>query len=237
MKPAIIGAMDIEVETIRAAMTRKHTASEAGMDFTEGMLADQPTVVVRCGVGKVRAGMCVQILKDRYAITHVLNTGAAGALHPRLRVKDVVISKDAVYHDVDATAFGYAPGEVPQMKRVAYPADAKLIAVAEKAILNVDQNLHYQIGRIATGDQFISDPRQKRRIFEMFQADCCEMEGAAIAQASFLNGLPFVILRAISDQADGSDLITYAEFEKKAADNSTRIVLEMLRVMASWEHC
>lgn len=235
MKVAIIGAMDIEVKMLWSSMTDRHVEKYAGMEFAEGRLCEKAAVVVRCGIGKVRAGMCVQILKDHYAVTHIVNTGAAGSLNPRLHIGEIVISKDAVYHDVDATAFGYAPGEIPQMHRVAYEADIGLIHAAEKAAMHGD--LPFVQGRIATGDRFVSDIKEKIRIRETFHADCCEMEGAAIAQASFLNGLPFVILRSISDQADGSDLSSYEEFEKKAAENSARIVLDMMRESESWEPC
>lgn len=235
MKTAIIGAMDVEVNILWSAMTDRHVEKYAGMEFAEGVLCAQKAVVVRCGIGKVRAGMCVQILKDRYAVTHVLNTGVAGSLNARLHIGDIVISKDAVYHDVNATAFGYRPGEIPQMERVAYAADAALIAMAEKA---ADRgHLPFMQGRIATGDQFVSEEEKKRWIRETFHADCCEMEGAAIAQASFLNDLPFVILRCISDRADGSDLVSYDEFERKAAENSAHIVLDMMREGGLWERC
>lgn len=227
MKVGIIGAMEAEVALIKENMAITRTVEKARMVFYEGAIGSTSVVVVRSGIGKVNAGMCVQILADCFNVTHLINTGVAGSLCNDLNIGDVVVSTEAVYHDVDATVFGYAPGEIPQMGIAAFPADEQLRKVAVEAVRTAAPDISVMEGRIASGDQFIAAAEQKSGISEKFSPLCTEMEGAAIAQAAFLNGIPFVILRAISDKADGSDLVDYPVFEKKAAADCARITETM----------
>jgi len=231
MKIGIIGAMEVEVESLKSAMAVKRTISKASMDFFEGTIGSTEVVVVRSGICKVNAGICVQILVDTFEVTHVLNTGVAGSLDAKINIGDIVLSTDAAYHDVDATVFGYKKGEIPQMGVLSFPADKELIEKAKAAIKTAAPDLGVFEGRVCSGDQFISDKAVKDRIIEELGGMCCEMEGAGIAQACFLNKIPFVIIRAISDKADGSDVMDYPEFEKKAAKDCAALVMEMMKSM------
>ena len=217
-KIGIIGAMELEVETLKGAMVITNTLTKAGMEFCEGTLNETPVVIVRSGVGKVNAGMCVQILADIFQVTHIINTGVAGSLNAKLDIGDIVLSKDVIHHDVDATIFGYAPGEVPQLGIREFPADEKMIGLACEAFQEVCQDRKSAVGRVISGDQFISSKEVKSRLIQVFAADCVEMEGAAIAHASYLNKIPFIIIRAISDKADDSAEMDYPTFERKAAE-------------------
>ena len=231
MKIGIIGAMEVEVESLKSAMAVKRTINKASMDFFEGTIGDTEVVVVRSGICKVNAGICVQILSDTFGVTHILNTGVAGSLDARINIGDIVLSTDAAYHDVDATVFGYKKGEIPQMGVRSFPADKELIEKAKAAIKTAAPDLGVFEGRVCSGDQFISDKVVKDRIIEELGGMCCEMEGAGIAQACYLNKIPFIIIRAISDKADGSDVMDYPEFEKKAAHDCAALVMEMIRSM------
>lgn len=228
MKIGIIGAMDVEVNHLKETMKITKTTVVAGQEYCEGTIGDTEVVVVKCGVGKVRAGMSVQVLNDLFHVTHIINTGVAGSLNNDLNIGDVLVSKDAVYHDVDATNFGYALGEVPSSGCLYYVADEKLRKAAVEAVKNAAPEISVLEGRVASGDSFIRTKEKKDWIKKNFDADCCEMEGCAIAQASYLNSLPFVILRAISDKADESVQESYDVFEGKAAEHCAKIVSYML---------
>lgn len=227
MKIGIIGAMEVEIEQLKHAIGTGSATECAGMEFFEGTLGQTPVVVVRSGVGKVNAACCVQLLADRFEVTHVINTGVGGALAEGLTVGDIVVSTDAVHHDVDVENLGYAAGQVPGMQP-AFEADEKLRDAALAAAHAVASEVAALAGRVASGDQFVYRPQTKQRIREVFGAACCEMEGAAIAQACSLNGLPFVVVRAISDNADGSEPEAYPVFEQKAARHCAAIVEHMV---------
>lgn len=226
-KIGIIGAMELEVETLKSKMSTSNIIKKAGMEFYEGTLNDAQVVIVRCGVGKVNAALCVQILADVFNVTHVVNTGVAGSLNAKLDIGDILISKDAVHHDVDATIFGYAPGEVPQLGIREFQADDNLINLAKASCEKVNPQLHAVIGRVVSGDQFISGNEIKERLISTFHGDCAEMEGASIAHGAFLNNIPFVIIRAISDKADNSAEMDYPAFERAAAEHSARLVEDL----------
>lgn len=223
-KIGIIGAMELEVETLKAKMAVSRQTTRAGMVFHEGTLGQAQVVVVRCGIGKVNAAICVQILADLFGVTHVINTGVAGSLNAALDIGDIVISRDVIHHDMDVRVFGYALGQVPQMDTLAFPGDENLIRLALSSCEEANPGLHTAVGRIVSGDQFISGKEVKDRLITEFHADCTEMEGAAIAHASYLNGLPFVVVRAISDKADDSAEMDYPTFEQQAAGHCARLV-------------
>lgn len=223
-KIGIIGAMELEVETLKAQMSVTGQTTCAGMVFFEGTLGQAQVVVVRCGIGKVNAAMCVQILADRFEVTHVINTGVAGSLNAALDIGDIVISRDVIHHDMDVRVFGYALGQVPQLDTLAFPGDESMIRLALSSCEEANPGLHTAVGRIVSGDQFISGKEIKERLIAEFHADCTEMEGAAIAHASYLNGLPFVVIRAISDKADDSAEMDYPTFEREAAGHCARLV-------------
>ncbi len=228
----IIGAMEVEIQTLLAALDEEQCVSRASMEFHEGTIGGVRVVIVRSGIAKVNAALCVQILADTFHVTHVINTGVAGSLNAKINIGDVVISTDACFHDVDATVFGYRPGEIPQLGRLEFPADKELADQLVEAVKAAAPDIGIHRGRVVSGDQFISDPVVKKRIVDTFDGLCTEMEGAAIAQACFLNGIPFCIVRAISDKADGSDLMDYPSFEKKAARDCAALVRNFLEKQA-----
>lgn len=228
-KIGIIGAMDLEVDSLKAEMTVSKVERTAGMEFFEGTLNDASVVIVRCGIGKVNAALCAQILADLFQVTHIINTGVAGSLNAKLDIGDILISTDALQHDMDVTIFGYQPGEVPQLGLRELPADKRLAELAKTACEKVNPDIHVILGRVVSGDQFISSKEVKNRLIQQFAGDCTEMEGAAIAQAAYLNNIPFVIIRAISDKADDSSEMDYPTFEAAAAKHSAALVKEMVR--------
>ncbi len=222
MKLGIIGAMDVEVALLKQRMENKTTADIAGSQYCEGTLEKMDAVVVQCGVGKVNAALCAQILVSRYGVTHIVNTGIAGSLCPELDIGDMVVSRDAMYHDFEVTAFDYEVGKVPGMDVTAFPADEAMIKLAYAAAEAVNAG-HTKIGRVATGDQFVCEKRQKEQIIAVTSGLCTEMEGAAIAHTAYRNGVPFVILRAISDKADDSAEMDYPTFERIAAHRCAEV--------------
>ncbi len=223
-KIAIIGAMELEVAELKEAMEVERKVEKASMVFFEGTLKGVPVVIVQCGVGKVNASLCVQILADMFEVTHVINTGVAGSLNAALDIGDILVSKDAIHHDMDVTKLGYEPGQVPGIDTLAFPADADMAEKAVATCQEVNPDIHCKIGRVVSGDQFISDKDTKTRLIETFHGDCAEMEGASIAHGAYLNGLPFLIIRAISDKADDSAEMDYPSFEKVAAKHSAALV-------------
>ena len=227
----IIGAMDEEVDILVELMDIKETIEKASLKFYKGTLEGKDIVLVRCGIGKVNSALCAQILISEFDVDAVVNTGVAGALHSELDVLDMVISTDAIQYDVDTTAFGDPKGTIPRMESSVFVADEKLINAAYESSVEQVKDKGFKIvkGRVATGDIFISSKELKEELENDFKAYCGEMEGGAIAHACYLNNTPFVIIRAMSDKADGSADVTYDEFVVEAAENSKDIVLKMLK--------
>lgn len=225
----IIGAMEEEVEEIVAGMTIEKEEMKAKMLFRSGKLEGKDVVIVISGIGKVNAAACTQILADDFHVDCIVNTGIAGSLKSEINIADVVISEDVMHHDMDTTFFGYALGEVPRMGTVSFKADEKLVELAKKSIQRAVPEIGVYVGRILSGDHFIAGKEVKDQLIENFQGYCTEMEGAAIAQTAFLNEIPFVIIRAISDKADDSISMEYLEFEKKASEHSVKFIKEFVR--------
>lgn len=226
----IIGAMEIEVEKIREQIADGKMISRAGMEFYTGKWYNKDVTVVRSGIGKVNAGICTQILVDLFQADAIINTGIAGSLKNEINIGDIVLSTDALQHDVDAGGFGYAPGVIPQMKESVFQADKGLIELAKKC-QKACPDISFFEGRVISGDQFISDKKKKEQLARDFQGFCTEMEGAAIAQAAYLNQIPFLIVRAISDKADDSATMDYPAFEAMAVENSVRLLSAMTEIM------
>lgn len=229
VKLGIIGAMDVEVATLMEHAQDAVLSERAGMRFCEGTLAGMPVVIAKCGVGKVSAGMCVQAMCDLYGVTHIVNTGVAGSLDAQIDIADLVVSTDALYYDVDVTPWGYEPGQLPGMDCLAFPADPALRAAIEHAAAAAAPDVHVFSGRVVSGDQFIASSQAKERLAQEFGGMCCEMEGAAIAHACHVNGVPYAVVRAISDKADGSAEMTDPEFETSSAMRCAAVVEELCR--------
>ena len=223
----IIGAME---EKIREQITDGKMISRAGMEFYTGTWYGKEVTVVRSGIGKVNAAICTQILIDVFQADAIINTGIAGSLKNEINIGDIVLSTDALQHDVDAGGFGYAPGIIPQMKESVFQGDKGLIELAEKC-RKVCPEISFFKGRVISGDQFISDKKKKEQLAKEFQGFCTEMEGAAIAQAAYLNRIPFLVVRAISDKADDSATMDYPAFEAMAVENSIKLLSAMVQNM------
>ncbi|MDW0110716.1 5'-methylthioadenosine/adenosylhomocysteine nucleosidase [Sporosarcina aquimarina] len=225
----IIGAMLEEVEILRDKMEIEKTETAAGMEFYKGTLDGENIVLVQSGVGKVNAAACTQVLVDHFKVDYLINSGVAGGLSPDVTIGDIVISTDAVQHDVDITAFGEKPGVISRMDTSVFEADDKLIGLAQASAEGLDSDIHVVQGRIASGDQFIASPEKKDWITETFSPAAVEMESAAIAHVAHLNSVPFVIIRSISDDASGEAEMKYDDFIKKAAENASRMIEEMIK--------
>lgn len=229
MKYGIIGAMDLETKLLIEAMKNVVKHEVAGMSFYEGHLCHADAVVVTSGVGKVNASACAQILVTKFDVEALINTGVSGALHHELEVGDVVISTDCMEHDVDVTVFGYKYGVIPRLETSIFVADDTLVEKAYSAGLEEIKDHKVLKGRIVSGDQFVSSTEKKAFLLENFDAYTTEMEGAAIAHVAMINQIPFVIIRAMSDKADGSAHVSFDEFAVEAAHHSSNMVINMLK--------
>ena len=230
-KIGIIGAMEEEVAKLKENMQIQETCVIAGMEFCQGICEGQNVVIVRSGIGKVNAAVCTQILCDVFKVNAIINTGVAGSLKNEINIGDIVLSEDALQHDMDATGFGYDPGVIPRMEESVFKGDETLLKLAQKVCQEVNPDIQVFRGRVVSGDQFISDHDVKQRIVNSFGGFCTEMEGAAIAQTAWLNKVPYLVIRAISDKADGSAEMDYSEFEMKAIEHTVRLMTGMLRNM------
>lgn len=227
----IIGAMDEEVAILKQAANIEKTEKIADMEFCVGTLGEKNVVIVQCGMGKVNAGICAHTLINDFACTSIINTGVAGSLDNRLNIGDIVVSEDAVQHDFTVEAIGFKKGEIPYTGLYAFPADETMRASAVEAVKKSAPEIQVYEGRICSGDQFISTREQKDAIVSNFGGLCCEMEGAAVAQACYLNDTPFVVIRAISDKSDGSQSVEYETFKAESAKRCAAAVQYMVENM------
>lgn len=226
----IIGAMEEEVTNIKDDLDIISAKNINGLDFYMGKLYGNNVVVVRSGIGKVNAAICAQVLIDLYAVDCIINVGVAGAISKDLNIGDIVVSEDAVHHDFDTTIFGDPIGVISRMEESFFKADDELIEKALTAAKKESSNNVYK-GRIASGDQFISTSEAKSKIWNNFKALCAEMEGAAIAHTCYLNKIPFVIIRSISDKAEEGNPINYEQFFRDSAITAEKIVKNMIEII------
>lgn len=231
MKVGIISAMDQELELLKNQMGEHKDTAISGMVFSEGILGGKEVAMVVGGVGKVNSAVHAQLLISKFDADMLIFTGVAGSLDPKIDICDIVVSTDCVQHDVEASALGYAPGEIPYQEVSFFEADTALREAAVRAVHEAAPEVHVFEGRIASGDQFVSSAEDKERIVSTFGALCCEMEGAAVAHVAWLNDVPFVVIRAISDKADGSAHMDYPTFVAQAADRSASIVTHLLELL------
>ncbi|MFD2670237.1 5'-methylthioadenosine/adenosylhomocysteine nucleosidase [Marinicrinis sediminis] len=231
----IIGAMIEEIELLEQSLAEKKTTEKAGTTFLEGTLHGLPVVVTKCGVGKVNAAMSTQILIDTFEVSAILFTGVAGAVDPRLGIGDIVISEDCMQHDMDVTALGFERGVIPFQEESVFKADRQLADLAYEKGKAVCQSPVWR-GRILSGDQFIADKEQGRQLHAQLGGMCTEMEGAAVAQVCSLNKRPFVIIRSMSDRADGSAHENFAEFTKLASRHSFEMSAAIVQALAESEN-
>ena len=219
----IIGAMQMEIAALRDRMEILDTETVSGMEFLRGTLNGKDVVAVVSKEGKVASAVCAQTLILRYHVDAVINTGVAGTLCDGLGIKDVAIARDVVQHDMDVTARGYPLGQVPSLDVRKIPCDEALVKTLERAVARVGAG-RARTGTIASGDVFLHTPEQKRLIVEQFDAIAGEMEGASIGHACYLSGVPFVVLRTISDDASGAAPVSFDAFAAEAAELACDIV-------------
>lgn len=227
----IIGAMDCEVNSIVNLLEDCLVRDFSGLRLYEGVYKDSIISVVKCGIGKVNAAMCAQVLIDRRDCEVLINTGIAGAISNDLKVGDVVVSEDAVEHDFNATGVGYPQGEIPDQQTSRYPADKDLVALIKSCNFSSKIDRKLTFGTVASGDIFVCKEKTKQFISDRFNAKCCEMEGAAIAHVAHKNNIPYLIIRSISDSASDDAGELYSNFEEYASSISkafTYLILESI---------
>ncbi|MDK2802938.1 MAG: 5'-methylthioadenosine/adenosylhomocysteine nucleosidase [Oscillospiraceae bacterium] len=223
----IIGAMDEEVELLKNQMKIKKETNLAGMTFYEGELSSKNIVLVRSGIGKVNAASCAQILITKFGVSNLINSGVSGSMNPDLNQGDIVISTDTVQHDFDETALGRPVGEISRLDITFFKSDEKLISAAEKAGESLT-DIKVIKGRIASGDQFIAGGDKYQKIKTNFNPQAVEMEGGAIGHVAYLNKIPYVVIRSISDKADGEAPLSFEEFVKMASKNASDMIEKLL---------
>ncbi|MGA9174724.1 MAG: 5'-methylthioadenosine/adenosylhomocysteine nucleosidase [Thermoactinomyces sp.] len=223
----LIGAMDEEIASLLEKMDQVETQKVYHTTYYTGIIKDTPVVVCKSGVGKVNGAICTQILIDRFHVEAVIFTGVAGALHPDLDIGDLVISTECQQHDLDASALGFPKGTIPFQETSVFPADPQLIRWAVKAGETLE-GVRVRLGKVLSGDQFISDINKGAELREQLNGDCVEMEGAAVAHVCHLSGIPYVVIRSMSDRADHSADVNFAEFTKLAAERSSALVTKIL---------
>lgn len=226
----IISALENEVILLKNSMDIETTESISGMTFYKGKMNGCEVVLVQCGRGKVNAGVCVQTLILRYDVNSIINTGVAGSLSSEINIGSIIISTDAVQHDVDASALGHKRGTIPGNALSIFPADEELRKSAATAAATVVPEKLVVEGRVCSGDQFVADGTKKRSLGEDFGAACCEMEGAAVAQVCIMNAIPFVLIRAISDKADDLGHLSYQGLFEAVARHNAAIVQNMIKI-------
>jgi adenosylhomocysteine nucleosidase len=226
----IIGAMDEEVKKLKDEMEIQGKLSKAKMEFFAGKLWDRDVVVVTCGIGKVNAAVCAQILVDDFKVDKVINVGVAGGIGEDVVPGDVVIASNLVQHDMDTTAFGDKFGQIPRMDTFDFKGDEAMIEAAKQACSNINNHKSF-VGRIVSGDQFVADVEKVRWLKAEFDAMACEMEGGSIAHVCYLNSVPFVVIRSISDNANTGAHMDFEKFVPIAVDNSIHILKGMLTII------
>ena len=232
MKIGIICAMKEEFNLIAQDIKTKEIIKKTNLEFITGKLHDKNVVGVICGIGKVNSAICTQILISEFKCTHILNSGVAGGLKDKIKYKDIVLSKDLIQHDVNLCSFGYKMGEIPNIGTYSFKSDNSLLNLAEKIcndISKYDKIFKFHIGRIITGDQFIDNDKISKDLQNKFDAIACEMESGSIAQTCYLNNIPFLVIRSISDKAGDIAKKDFKNFLEEAAKNSYIIVNNLVK--------
>ncbi|MBC2580642.1 5'-methylthioadenosine/adenosylhomocysteine nucleosidase [Clostridium sp. DJ247] len=226
----IIGAMDEELAILLKDMEIESTKVKANMNFNYGKVYNQNVVVVRSGIGKVNAAVCTQILVDDFNVDKVINVGIAGGIGKDVYPGDIVVADSLVQHDMDTSALGDEIGQIPRLDTYDFKCEISLVNRAKAACENIEEHKSF-VGRIVTGDQFICNTEKIKWLNEKFSALACEMEGGSIAQVCYLNSIPFVVIRSISDNANNGAHMDYEKFAPIAIKNSTEILKDMLTNM------
>ncbi|WP_291635713.1 5'-methylthioadenosine/adenosylhomocysteine nucleosidase [Clostridium sp.] len=230
MNIGIIGAMKEEVAFLIRDMQFERKEIKANMEFSVGIIHKKNVVIVTSGIGKVNAAVCAQILIDDFNVDCIINVGIAGGTVDNIYPGDIVIGDNLVQHDMDTSAFGDKLGQIPNMDTFEFKCDNKLIEYAMEACKDIKGHNHFT-GRIVSGDQFIADASKIKWLNSEFECLACEMEGASIAQVCYLNEIPFIVIRSISDNANNGAHMDYEKFKDIAVENSTNILNDMLKLI------
>ncbi len=222
----IIGAMEVEVNAIIDMLENKKEKVIGPITFTLGTINGKDVVVAKCGIGKVFAAMCAESMIQNFELEYLLNVGVGGSLSKNLNVASIAISKSCVQHDMDTSPLGDPVGMISGINIIEIPASKAVVWKVEEAVKEL--GLNYEVGVIASGDQFVNSSEKKDYICKTFKAIACEMEGAAIAQVAYVNKVPFCVIRAISDSADGSSHTDYFEFLKVAVENTKHVISKLI---------
>ena len=227
----IIGAMEEEIRDLKSVLKDCRVERHASKDYYVGELEGKEVVLVQSGVGKVNAAVAAEVLSGIFKCEYIINTGVAGSLDAAMDIGDIVLSTDSLQHDVDVTGRGFEKGVIPRQDISVFPASDYLRNIAKMACGGLDRDFHVWEGRVVSGDQYISDSKVKAELAAHFNGKCAEMEGAAIAQTAWLNNVPYLIIRAISDKADESAHMDYPTFKQKAIVISVSIIKEMIKLI------
>mgnify|MGYP002624736246 CR=1 FL=1 len=224
MKLGIIGAMQIEIENLKPSIEKQRFETISGVDFIEGEINGVPVVTAVCGIGKVFAAICTEIMILHFNVDHVINIGVAGSLVKDLKVFDVAVADSTVQHDMNSSAIGFEIGLIPDINIINFEADKRM----RDAVVEVlsKKGIYYQTGVIASGDLFVDTEKQRQGIRQRFDAIAVDMEGGSIAHTCYVNNVPYAVIRSISD-VDGSAM-DYNTFAAKAAEQSIGIVLDVI---------
>jgi adenosylhomocysteine nucleosidase len=225
----IIGAMDEEVARLKEMTEDIQIVYKAGMEFFKGSICGKSVVVVKCGVGKVNAAMCTQMLIDVFDAKAIINTGIAGSLDIDINIGDIVLATDTLEHDMDVTPLGYEVGVIPDIESSIFKTDDNLLSIAKEAAGAAQLSVAVHTGRVVSGDQFISSKEKKEYLVSQFGGRCAEMEGAAIGHVASLNKVPYLVVRSISDKADDSAQMDYPEFAAMAIENGIKFMTEVIK--------
>ena len=223
----IIGAMRPEVESIISALDEAECTTVSGIEFYTGRLFDKRVAIAQCGIGKVFAAICAEAMILNFSPRLIVNTGVGGAVSSELRPLDIVIASRLVQHDMDTSPLGDPVGLISGINRIYFDADSRATDILLSSARALGARV--SVGTVATGDKFISSYEDKVRLSLLFSADACEMEGGAIAHCAFVNSVPFAVVRAISDSADGKAEMDYPEFLSSAAELSCKLTLELVK--------
>ncbi len=223
----IIGALDAEVNDIIERLCERESETLSGITFYTGELEGKRVAVAKCGVGKVFAAICAEAMIIRYSPSLIVNTGVGGALAHGLRSADMVIADKLCQHDMNTSFLGDPVGLISGINVIYFETDKKAVKILKESAEKLYMRCF--VGTVASGDTFVASQEEKRTIVENFSAIACEMEGAAIAQAAFVNNTPFVVIRAISDSADGNASMDYNTFMPIAAKSSAALTLELVK--------
>ncbi len=223
----IIGAMSEELEILLKDMELDKKETKASMDFHSGKLWSKEVVAVVCGIGKVNAAVCTQILISEYKVDKIINVGVAGGIGKDIYPGDVVIADSLVQHDMDTSVFGDRIGQIPRLDTFDFKCDHELVEISKSGCEEI-KDIKSFVGRIVTGDQFVADLEKIQWLSKEFEAFACEMEGGSIAHVCYLNHIPFVVIRSISDNANNGAHMDFEKFTPIAVKNSTSILKKII---------